>query len=120
MNEACERCHKTPAEYAENLREFQQQRDRFYTPRLIERFVAENRPYEFCDACGEGEKSREQMMAGIINLHETTIRVPLEEPVADDARCPPRTAPRQSARVGRNKPCPCGSGKKYKKFCART
>ncbi|HEX4953666.1 MAG TPA: SEC-C metal-binding domain-containing protein [Thermoanaerobaculia bacterium] len=26
----------------------------------------------------------------------------------------PVTAPRQVARVGRNEPCPCGSGKKYK------
>ncbi|MCA8943362.1 MAG: YchJ family protein [Planctomycetes bacterium] len=26
---------------------------------------------------------------------------------------------RQSPKVGRNDPCPCGSGKKYKKCCAR-
>jgi uncharacterized protein len=25
--------------------------------------------------------------------------------------------PRQSAKVGRNDPCPCGSGKKFKKCC---
>jgi uncharacterized protein YecA (UPF0149 family) len=24
---------------------------------------------------------------------------------------------RQSVKVGRNDPCPCGSGKKYKKCC---
>ncbi|TFH13897.1 MAG: hypothetical protein E4H02_10920, partial [Lentisphaerales bacterium] len=24
---------------------------------------------------------------------------------------------RQSAKIGRNDPCPCGSGKKYKKCC---
>ena len=28
---------------------------------------------------------------------------------------PPRTVVRQEAKVGRNAPCPCGSGKKYKK-----
>ncbi len=28
-------------------------------------------------------------------------------------------APAISAKVGRNEPCPCGSGKKYKKCCAR-
>jgi len=28
--------------------------------------------------------------------------------------------PAQSAKVGRNDPCPCGSGKKYKKCCGRT
>jgi hypothetical protein len=31
-----------------------------------------------------------------------------------DTRAPPR-----SAKVGRNDPCPCGSGKKYKKCCLR-
>lgn len=29
----------------------------------------------------------------------------------------PKGPPRQAARVGRNDPCPCGSGKKYKKCC---
>ena len=30
----------------------------------------------------------------------------------------PKGPPRQVAKVGRNEPCPCGSGKKYKKCCA--
>ena len=29
----------------------------------------------------------------------------------------PKQAPRVAAKVGRNDPCPCGSGKKYKKCC---
>ncbi|WP_184046066.1 YchJ family protein [Roseospira visakhapatnamensis] len=29
----------------------------------------------------------------------------------------PRSAPRRVVKVGRNDPCPCGSGKKYKKCC---
>ena len=29
----------------------------------------------------------------------------------------PKHAPRQVAKVGRNNPCPCGSGKKFKKCC---
>ena len=28
-------------------------------------------------------------------------------------------SPRPAAAVGRNDPCPCGSGKKYKKCCGR-
>ena len=28
-----------------------------------------------------------------------------------------KTIVREAARVGRNDPCPCGSGKKYKKCC---
>jgi uncharacterized protein YecA (UPF0149 family) len=40
-----------------------------------------------------------------------------EEPPDYDARPEPiRTAPR----AGRNDPCPCGSGKKYKKCCLRS
>jgi tetratricopeptide (TPR) repeat protein len=31
----------------------------------------------------------------------------------------PGPLPRQARRVGRNDPCPCGSGKKYKKCCGR-
>jgi len=30
---------------------------------------------------------------------------------------PGRTVRRSTAKVGRNDPCPCGSGKKYKKTC---
>lgn len=29
----------------------------------------------------------------------------------------PKDPPRQVVKVGRNEPCPCGSGKKYKKCC---
>ena len=32
----------------------------------------------------------------------------------------PVTAPAKSEKVGRNDPCPCGSGKKYKKCCGAT
>jgi preprotein translocase subunit SecA len=35
----------------------------------------------------------------------------------DDSR--PRTVRRQADKVGRNDPCPCGSGKKYKKCCGK-
>src|SRR5271157_1285225 len=31
----------------------------------------------------------------------------------------PKTIKRQTAKVGRNDPCPCGSGKKYKKCCGK-
>jgi uncharacterized protein len=32
-------------------------------------------------------------------------------------RMPPASAPLQTSKIGRNDPCPCGSGKKYKKCC---
>ena len=31
----------------------------------------------------------------------------------------PKTIKRESKKVGRNDPCPCGSGKKFKKCCGR-
>ena len=31
----------------------------------------------------------------------------------------PKTKQRKSKKVGRNAPCPCGSGKKYKKCCGQ-
>ncbi len=39
-----------------------------------------------------------------------------------DDHYPPVTAPIKHAehKVGRNDPCPCGSGKKYKKCCGRS
>ena len=34
-----------------------------------------------------------------------------------DGQMNPKSAPVHSAKVGRNDPCPCGSGKKFKKCC---
>jgi len=38
-------------------------------------------------------------------------------PVPGSTKPPPMTFIRDHAKVGRNDPCPCGSGKKYKKCC---
>ncbi|MBC8158077.1 MAG: SEC-C domain-containing protein [Rhodospirillales bacterium] len=35
-----------------------------------------------------------------------------------DGKMNPKGEPRRVEKVGRNEPCPCGSGKKYKKCCA--
>jgi len=32
----------------------------------------------------------------------------------------PETIRREGKKIGRNSPCPCGSGKKYKKCCGRS
>lgn len=37
----------------------------------------------------------------------------------DDGAGTPKTVRRQTKKVGRNQPCPCGSGKKYKKCCGK-
>ncbi len=41
----------------------------------------------------------------------------LVEEAIEEARSSPVTARREAPKVGRNDPCPCGSGKKYKKCC---
>ncbi len=61
-------------------------------------------------------------------LRNARIQVRLALDAATDAaglpRVPPARvviaqdeAPRQSAKFGRNKPCPCGSGRKFKRCC---
>ena len=75
----------------------------------------------------------------IARVKEETLgilfRIQIEEPKKiDDMRQPkaqkmvfsggeeparPKTAQRKGKKVGRNAPCPCGSGKKYKKCCGR-
>jgi uncharacterized protein len=40
-----------------------------------------------------------------------------EEPLEDEDEFYPETFVRAEPKVGRNEPCPCGSGKKYKKCC---
>ena len=57
----------------------------------------------------EAEKKRVR----VIHLHQPT-QVPMEE----SSPVPPSAPP--VPRVGRNEPCPCGSGLKYKKCCGRT
>ena len=42
------------------------------------------------------------------------------EDVPEDIEFEPITEPLQATpRIGRNEPCPCGSGKKYKRCCGR-
>jgi preprotein translocase subunit SecA len=42
-----------------------------------------------------------------------------EEPLDYEDDYYPETIVRSEPKVGRNEPCPCGSGKKYKKCCGR-
>ena len=45
-------------------------------------------------------------------------QLPKEAPKPEDAR-KPETFRRDKPKIGRNDPCPCGSGKKYKNCCGR-
>ncbi len=47
---------------------------------------------------------------------------PVDDPHAGLEQCPedpPEPVRRATPKIGRNEPCPCGSGKKYKKCCGR-
>jgi preprotein translocase subunit SecA len=68
---------------------------------------------------------RQWAVAGIINLdavkdedallYTEENAIPLVEFLR--ARSPIKQVHRESNKIGRNEPCPCGSGKKYKKCC---
>jgi preprotein translocase subunit SecA len=49
--------------------------------------------------------------------HITEHRGALSEAQEDTGDSAVKTVRRQGVKVGRNAPCPCGSGKKYKKCC---
>jgi uncharacterized protein len=61
---------------------------------------------------GKREQVIALMAAGLMNAYEY-FRKERESDLAVDAREIQRT----TAKIGRNDPCPCGSGKKYKKCC---
>ncbi|EPY00954.1 YchJ family protein [Magnetospirillum fulvum] len=58
-------------------------------------------------------------MRGQPHLHHelATFRRQDGEWVYVDGTVSPKTAPRTVTKVGRNEPCPCGSGKKFKVCC---
>lgn len=70
----------------------------------------------------------ESLAKGLSEVEEALVQVALDErlamhgfdpvfsPAGDDK---PEDAPQQAGKVGRNDPCPCGSGQKYKKCCGR-
>ena len=73
---------------------------------------------------------RDDTVRGILSVvprESVTKRVEVARPVSagfvggPQKAAQPKTAPRgvvtKAQKVGRNDPCPCGSGKKYKKCC---
>ena len=65
----------------------------------------------------EGYDMFQEMMAGVwSDVVHTIYRVGI---VRKDEKPREREAAPVGARTGRNDPCPCGSGKKYKKCCGK-
>jgi hypothetical protein len=84
----------------------------------------------FCQERGvEMEADQGEMSEAMQELHEEWLNTPRESlegkkpaDVLDGGRLFPtkvETFRREAPKVGRNDPCPCGSGKKYKKCCAK-
>ena len=84
----------------------------------------------FCQERGfDGELGEAEMSEAMKELHEEWLQTPRpalegEEPatVLDGGRLFPskvETFRREAPKVGRNAPCPCGSGKKFKRCCGK-
>ena len=59
---------------------------------------------------------------GVIHCHHEVgefLRQDCRWYYVDGKLVPPETKKNEAPKVGRNDPCPCGSGKKYKKCCGR-
>ena len=68
----------------------------------------------------EGHALFESLTAGIQhNVVHTIYKVSLTRKEAPPQRQPQKAAVPAGKKVGRNDPCPCGSGKKYKHCCGR-
>ena len=72
------------------------------------------------DETGSVEFVAHFSLAGQRHAHHELSRFEREDGrwVYTTGQINPKAAPRQGVKVGRNAPCPCGSGKKYKKCCA--
>ena len=59
---------------------------------------------------------------GVLPRRQSTERVQVAKPLSTGPSGPQRPVrrPTSAAKVGRNDPCPCGSGKKYKKCCGQS
>jgi SEC-C motif domain protein len=82
---------------------------------------------EICDVSAGGEDDDTGIVEfaarfkkdGELQVHHERSNFRREEGrwVYVDGKMNPKGKPRQVEKVGRNEPCPCGSGKKFKKCC---
>jgi len=64
-----------------------------------------------------GDQEHNQFLAHAIIALPDAVRILTEHTQAQDASRVENMCPARSNKVGRNTPCPCGSGKKFKKCC---
>ncbi len=67
-----------------------------------------------------GQESRHAVAESAYEAQrQAALRMSQQSQMADEGREAVKTIVRDQPKVGRNDPCPCGSGKKYKKCCGR-
>jgi uncharacterized protein len=77
----------------------------------------EMRPYKEAIGCDQREKLIVGAAAGVMGIYRYfKLQRSLEKEILDSATTFRRNVPK----IGRNDPCPCGSGKKFKQCCGRT
>ncbi|MDQ6987417.1 MAG: UPF0149 family protein [Mariprofundaceae bacterium] len=91
-------------------------------PRLITPFIrlGDDTGIEITSKEGDGRKWMEAVQPALVEIHTfwQERRKPALEQMADfGAQLAGRTIRRDAPKIGRNDPCPCGSGRKYKKCC---
>ena len=67
----------------------------------------------------EGTMKADELRKGVLamDLPDEALRISILKNIADAEKGAEQ--PSKAPRVGRNDPCPCGSGKKYKRCCGR-
>jgi preprotein translocase subunit SecA len=58
-------------------------------------------------------------MTGSLHMPQEESALPVPGAAISERRAPVAHGPADQPKVGRNDPCPCGSGKKYKKCCGK-
>ncbi len=71
------------------------------------------------DTAGEVEFSATYVLDGLREEHREIAKFEKKDGrwLYSEGEVVPQTVVREGPKVGRNDPCPCGSGKKYKKCC---
>ena len=92
------------------------------TPRLITPFIrlGDDEGIKITSEEEDSLKWMEAVQPALIGIHDfwQQRRKPALEQMPDfGASLAGRTIRRDKPKTGRNEPCPCGSGKKYKKCC---
>ena len=52
-------------------------------------------------------------------VRQNSERKKVAEGVTNDGKDKAKSGPKKVKKIGRNEPCPCGSGKKYKQCCGK-